>query len=689
MPRSVLAPLVALTLLGACSSLEALDRPREPQGLQGLLGPSGTGDALTAIARLEDARQDGGGLLEILVGRGSDPVRERAALALGRLPAAIHGAAVTAALTSALDDESPRVRSAAAFALGQRGDISAAGPLLAHWDDPDVGVRAALVEAAGKLDDPRLREEVLYALSDREERVRVEAVTAPHRWPTDDPSAAEVDTALVHLLERALEANAGRGDASRWSDQEVVWRALFSLQRRAAERGRAVFLAFATGTAPVDARIFAIKGLARIAPDEASRVALERALADSDWRVACEAALGLGAAADPRSIEALAGVLEHRSTHVRVCAYEALGAFASERDTVAGLLEKARVDRSPAVRATALVAEAKVRGREVVADLEVKRAERDPIVRAGVAEAAAELPSLEALPLLLALTHDEDPRVAGLALEGLGRHLLPQARERLHAALHEPDNGHRLAACLALREAGDPSDLPHLRAAFETSEGDVAAEVRAECLRNAASIPGDASAELLALGLAAPEPYVRSLARTLLEARGLPAPESDAPLAAPEPLTERPWADLARNPTAEIRTTRGVMSFELFADEAPLHVENFVQLARRGFYEGLDFHRVVPDFVIQGGCYRGDGNGGTTWRGGSLRQEIGPRKFVRGSLGMPRNDDLESGGSQLFVTHRPTPHLDGRYTIFGELRSGFEVLDATELGDTIVDVRIR
>jgi len=111
-------------------------------------------------------------------------------------------------------------------------------------------------------------------------------------------------------------------------------------------------------------------------------------------------------------------------------------------------------------------------------------------------------------------------------------------------------------------------------------------------------------------------------------------------------------------------------------------------LARRGFYDGTTFHRVVPDFVIQGGDRRGDGNGGTTWRGEPLRGEFTPRKFARGSLGMPRNDDPDSGGSQLFVTHRETPHLDGRYTLFGELRDGFEVLDSIELGDTIRTVRV-
>ena len=88
--------------------------------------------------------------------------------------------------------------------------------------------------------------------------------------------------------------------------------------------------------------------------------------------------------------------------------------------------------------------------------------------------------------------------------------------------------------------------------------------------------------------------------------------------------------------------------------------------------------------MIQGGDPRGDGNGGLDWRGQSLRAEFSPRKFLRGSLGMPRSEHLDSGGSQIFVTHRPTPHLDGRYTLLGQLIRGFEVLDMIEPGDRIV-----
>ncbi len=195
---------------------------------------------------------------------------------------------------------------------------------------------------------------------------------------------------------------------------------------------------------------------------------------------------------------------------------------------------------------------------------------------------------------------------------------------------------------------------------------------------------------ILELGLPDEDRYVRSIAREEITKRD-PArsfePETDPAELPPYPIAIEASTG---NPIVEVVTTRGVMRFELFPEEAPLHVHNFLELAETGFYEGLRFHRVVPDFVIQGGCYRGDGNGTGTWRGqdDSIRHEISPRRYVRGSLGMPRSSEVDSGGSQIFVTHRPTPHLDGRYTIFGELRAGGAVLDSLELGDRILKVRL-
>ncbi len=136
----------------------------------------------------------------------------------------------------------------------------------------------------------------------------------------------------------------------------------------------------------------------------------------------------------------------------------------------------------------------------------------------------------------------------------------------------------------------------------------------------------------------------------------------------------------------EISTDKGPMVLELFPQEAPGTVANFAKLAREGFYNGLTFHRVIPNFVIQGGCPRGDGTGGP---GYTIKCETdnNPHRHVRGSLSMA-HAGKDTGGSQFFVCHSPQSHLDGKHTVFGQLIEGFDVLDAIKPGDHMTHVTI-
>jgi cyclophilin family peptidyl-prolyl cis-trans isomerase len=135
---------------------------------------------------------------------------------------------------------------------------------------------------------------------------------------------------------------------------------------------------------------------------------------------------------------------------------------------------------------------------------------------------------------------------------------------------------------------------------------------------------------------------------------------------------------------ARFETDRGVLEFVLFVEDAPLTVYNFTSLARRGYFDGQRFHRVVPNFVVQGGDPRGDGNGGP---GYAIRDEPNRHRYLRGTLGMALSGP-NTGGSQFFVTHSPQPHLDGGYTVFGQLLGGGDVLDRIVQGDRIVRVTI-
>ncbi|MGH9361264.1 MAG: peptidylprolyl isomerase, partial [Thermoanaerobaculia bacterium] len=133
----------------------------------------------------------------------------------------------------------------------------------------------------------------------------------------------------------------------------------------------------------------------------------------------------------------------------------------------------------------------------------------------------------------------------------------------------------------------------------------------------------------------------------------------------------------------EVVTGRGTVRLRLACPQAPLTCLNFLTLAGQGYFDGLRFHRIVPDFVVQDGDPRGDGTGGP---GYSLRDEINRLRYRRGVVGMALSGP-DTGGSQWFVTLTPQPHLDGGYTAFGEVVSGMEVLDRLLQGDAIERVR--
>ena len=124
---------------------------------------------------------------------------------------------------------------------------------------------------------------------------------------------------------------------------------------------------------------------------------------------------------------------------------------------------------------------------------------------------------------------------------------------------------------------------------------------------------------------------------------------------------------------------------EFYPDDAPKTVENFVTLAKKGFYDNLTFHRVVPDFVVQGGCPKGDGTGGP---GHTVKAEFNKQKHVRGSVAMARSQHPDSAGSQFYITYAAQPHLDNNYTVFGKVTSGMEHVDRIKQGDRMKTVEI-
>jgi peptidyl-prolyl cis-trans isomerase B (cyclophilin B) len=137
---------------------------------------------------------------------------------------------------------------------------------------------------------------------------------------------------------------------------------------------------------------------------------------------------------------------------------------------------------------------------------------------------------------------------------------------------------------------------------------------------------------------------------------------------------------------ARIATARGEIVLQLFPEHAPQTVNNFIFLARENFYDGLTFHRVIADFMVQGGDPSGSGSGGPGYR---FADETGnnPLKHETGVISMA-NAGPNTNGSQFFITHSAQPHLNGRHTVFGKVLQGQDVVDAIEQGDAMVSLRI-
>jgi cyclophilin family peptidyl-prolyl cis-trans isomerase len=312
----------------------------------------------------------------------------------------------------------------------------------------------------------------------------------------------------------------------------------------------------------------------------------------------------------------------------------------------------------------------------------------DADVRARAAEAAA---LLGAADLLARLAGDSSPEVRSAAV---GARLTAvetepgRAVEVARESLADPDEGVRATV---LGWLGDHPILPLgdlQKAVTEVLDGrndEVAIEAVEALAARAAAEAREREAALALLGkTAASGSYVlRRSSGEALGRLGRPVPRL-APAGTSRNLddyrdiVQRTW----RPRTVEIRTVRGTVRVRLACPEAPLTCLNFLQLTEQGFFNGLPFHRVVPDFVIQGGDPRGDGFGGP---GYDLRDEINRLRYERGAVGMALSGP-DTGGSQFFIALSPQPHLDGGYTVFGQVVQGDEVLDQIQADDRIEQV---
>jgi cyclophilin family peptidyl-prolyl cis-trans isomerase len=308
-------------------------------------------------------------------------------------------------------------------------------------------------------------------------------------------------------------------------------------------------------------------------------------------------------------------------------------------------------------------------------------------VRAALAPVLATMPAGAGTAALLDLASDEEPRVQSAALQGLATAKAPELQTRLTAALDAADYVVRGTAARLIGETKPDGGVAKLVGAYTRALSDTAYDARAAALAALAEYGGDEAIRTIEQGLNDKDWPVRTQAAQLLLrlGRASAAPVRPAPLRHDAGFFESDALLHPRySPHALVDTVYGTIEIELDVVEAPITSATFVELARRGFFNGIKVHRLVPTFVIQAGDPRGDGEGGP---GFTMRDELSSTPYVRGTVGMALAGP-DTAGSQWFITLSPQPHLDGKYTVFGRVVNGWDILDRVSVWDVIERIRI-
>src|SRR5215470_10606233 len=610
--------------------------------------------------------------------------RRRAALALGRVGLA----EAIPALREALADSEFEVRQMAAFALGLIGDASARPALLNALKDSEPIVQGRAAEALGTIGDRSDAPAIAVMVKTWTQGGALNTVTPDDLgWPLAPPVEA-VRLGLYALVRlgsyegiASSVVNPNGAPVSAW------WPIAFALGRS----GDARAVPALTALLPTQGRFtaaFAARGLGALKAQNAAPAL--RDIVDKRQRdpaIVIEAIRALAAMADMpshRVFEKVIAESESDST-LRLEAANALaGLHAPESlDFIIDLMS----DPVPSIRGAAIRALAAIDSETFLTTLSGMDPDRDWTVRTAQADALAMLPGAQGEARLVAMLQDRDQRVIPAVLRALVAAKAPNAERILMDQLKADDFVVRVAAANGLASLKARSAIPALVDAYQAAAGDSTYVARAAILTAVNAIDPAAARALLQAALQDKDWAVRVKAAMLFRDQGVTdtaATMRPAPVRPMDEATRQMLVAPQFSPHAFIQLDRGTIELELAITDAPVTVANFIDLARKGFFNGIAIHRVVPDFVIQDGDPRGDGEGGP---GYSIRDELNQLPYLRGTVGMAL-DWKDTGGSQFFITHSPQPHLDARYTAFGRVVNGIEVVDRIQPWDVIRSVQI-
>lgn len=555
-----------------------------------------------------------------------------------------------------LNDESPKVRKAAAYALGQMRDTSAIAPIVSSLEVEDsVFVRTELLESLGKVITQEKLRQLQY-------------------WPLKTSADKE---GLAWGLYRAGLRNVHDGISV-----DLAISMLDSSNSYMTRLGAAHFLA--------RSRNLDLKGRTGLIIKSASQ--------DKSPFVRMASALALGNAAEQKSLNALQAIVKDSDYRVRVNALRALSkfdfdgikitVFESLNDenvnvgiTAAGIVASKATEADfeainsltkqglpGRINATLLGTALKLAGdKQTIIDVIVKAYNEtsSTYYKADLLSALGNSPM--AYEFVVTKTFAESEKA--ISSSGIGALASMRSTEGFPEKLKEPfadifKQAIETKDIAMIAVAGSVITNPDLGFKSIYDSAKFLTEVR-----SALELPKDMEA-------------IQMLDRAI-------AFFNDEEYVAPKNEYNHPinWAAIEaidKEQIVKISTDKGVIKLRVLVNDAPGSVVNFVELAKAGYYNGKNFHRVVPNFVIQGGCNRGDGYGGEDY---SIRSEVPNLRYEEGSVGMA-SAGKDTEGTQWFITHSPTPHLDGSYTIFAKVTEGMDVVHKMEVGDKINTIEL-
>ncbi len=693
---------------------------------------------MVEIVRAEDERRWDDGLIRLFAHRNS-AVRRRAALAAGRIGDARAVSELAALLQ---EDEDSNVRAMAAFALGEVESLSSGPALLSRLKETnDRLVRARILEALGKIAAAVPKEQEANAQESRNAILEVLRTEAQRR------SASDKMTILLGLTAalRAKPANSGPTIAQflTFTDPQIRADAGNTLARLRLNDGNSLLRKLLTSDPDPVVRANAARVLGTTEDKESFEKLLDRSLNDVDSRVRVSAIRALASLKDGRAMRPL---MERGSTVVVEAKRSKDSAtLAAPPAEVNELLEIVTTigrlrQHSDDERTIKWIREVRPATGPGAPELEIALARIYP---------SAYLSQLGSGPVARHKAQELmllDWRAASSFAQGLGeiatapdsnrenKATREQAADLLRGMLDYRNSGITINTLVAVHSeyaipdvlrafaAHKPKDLAdvlrkHLKesdAIIRGTAADLLGELPSDEANSGALIEALPTAlrdkelndaalsildglakqktgtanEAIKTALDSDDHLIRRRAVALLKANG--AGDFSARIGTVKTLNrisdyDRAIARIGKTVNARVSTTKGVFTIRLLPEEAPLTVDNFITLAKRGYFRGITVHRVVPNFVIQDGDPRGDGNGGPGYQ---IRCEINEASYERGAVGMALSGK-DTGGSQWFVTHAPQPHLDGGYTVFGNVVEGMKVVDSISRGDVIRSITIQ